>query len=137
MVLANLTYLDSLNRYIVLSSYKALMAICDQKVVSTQPESNYMSRAELDKRRRSGASKCVQTFIRRFLSAMRLSSHTSRTSQYHRKRMIRVHTTGGRGSFRGKTDVHAEISIKIAEYTPTPTYVCDRNALSDTHIPVQ
>jgi hypothetical protein len=37
MALANLTYLDSLNRYIVLSSYKALMVICDQKVVSTQP----------------------------------------------------------------------------------------------------
>jgi hypothetical protein len=40
MALANLTYLDSLNRYIVLSSYKALMAICDQKVVSTQPRDN-------------------------------------------------------------------------------------------------
>jgi hypothetical protein len=33
------------------------------------------------------------------------------------RRIIRVHTTGGRGSFRGKIDVYAEISIKIAEYT--------------------
>jgi hypothetical protein len=35
---------DSLNRYIVSCSYKALMAICDQKVVSTEPHSIYHNR---------------------------------------------------------------------------------------------
>ena len=37
MVFANLTYLDSLNRYIVLCSYKALMDLCERRVVSTEP----------------------------------------------------------------------------------------------------
>jgi hypothetical protein len=31
MVFANLTYLDSLNRYIVLCSYKALMGLSEKK----------------------------------------------------------------------------------------------------------
>ena len=37
MVFANLTYLDSLNRYIVLCSYKALMELSEKRLVSTEP----------------------------------------------------------------------------------------------------
>ena len=35
MVFANLTYLDSLNRYIVLCSYKDLLGISERSLVST------------------------------------------------------------------------------------------------------
>jgi hypothetical protein len=58
-----------------------------------------------------------------------LGLRTSRASQYHRKRIMRtrVHTTGGRDLFAEKSNVYAEISIKIAEYTPTP-HVCDRRS---------
>jgi hypothetical protein len=37
MVDANLTYLDSLNRYIVLWSYKALTGLSEKRLVSTKP----------------------------------------------------------------------------------------------------
>ena len=37
MVDANLTYLDSLNRYIVLWSYKALTGLLEKRLVSTKP----------------------------------------------------------------------------------------------------
>ena len=37
MVSANLICLDSLNRFIVLCSYKALMDLCERMVVSTEP----------------------------------------------------------------------------------------------------
>ncbi|MGB7954721.1 MAG: hypothetical protein WCF23_12150, partial [Candidatus Nitrosopolaris sp.] len=37
MVFANLTYLDSLNRYIVLWSYKALTGLSEKRLVSTKP----------------------------------------------------------------------------------------------------
>ena len=37
MVFANLTYLDTLNRYIVLCSYKALLGISERSLVSTEP----------------------------------------------------------------------------------------------------
>src|SRR6476646_5219329 len=37
MVFANLTYLDSLNRYIVLCPYKALMVLSEKRLVSTKP----------------------------------------------------------------------------------------------------
>ncbi|MGB6672653.1 MAG: hypothetical protein WBE34_09480, partial [Candidatus Nitrosopolaris sp.] len=36
-VFANLTYLDTLNRYIVLCSYKALLGISERSLVSTEP----------------------------------------------------------------------------------------------------
>jgi hypothetical protein len=37
MVFANRTYLDSLNRYIVLRYYKALLGISERSLVSTEP----------------------------------------------------------------------------------------------------
>jgi hypothetical protein len=37
MVDANLTYLDSLNRYIVLCYYKALTGLSEKSLVSTKP----------------------------------------------------------------------------------------------------
>jgi hypothetical protein len=37
MVFANRTYLDSLNRYIVLRYYKALLGISERSMVSTEP----------------------------------------------------------------------------------------------------
>ena len=37
MVFANLTYLDSLNMYIALYSYKALMGLSEKRLVSTEP----------------------------------------------------------------------------------------------------
>ena len=41
MVDANLTYLDSLNRYIVLCSYKALTGLSEKRLVSTKPNKTY------------------------------------------------------------------------------------------------
>ena len=38
MVFANRTYLDSLNRYIVLWSYKALTGLSEKRLVSTKPK---------------------------------------------------------------------------------------------------
>ena len=38
MVFANRTYLDCLNRYIVLRYYKALLGISERSLVSTEPE---------------------------------------------------------------------------------------------------
>jgi hypothetical protein len=40
MVFANRTYLDSLNRYIVLRYYKALLGISERSMVSTEPLSH-------------------------------------------------------------------------------------------------
>jgi hypothetical protein len=37
MIFANLTYLDSLNMYIVLCSYKALTGLSEKRLVSTKP----------------------------------------------------------------------------------------------------
>ncbi|MFZ0513710.1 MAG: hypothetical protein WAM14_19040, partial [Candidatus Nitrosopolaris sp.] len=36
-VFANLTHLESLNRYIVLCSYKALTGLSEKRLVSTKP----------------------------------------------------------------------------------------------------
>jgi len=47
MVFANLTYLDSLNRYIVLCPYKALMGLSEKRLVSTKPEYNYFIKYEI------------------------------------------------------------------------------------------
>jgi hypothetical protein len=41
MVDANLTYLDSLNRYIVLRYYKALLGISERSLVSPEPYLHY------------------------------------------------------------------------------------------------
>jgi hypothetical protein len=41
MVFANRTYLDSLNRYIVLRYYKALLGISERSMVSTEPSISY------------------------------------------------------------------------------------------------
>gem|GEM_PF-7062520 len=41
MVDANLTYLDSLNRYIVLCYYKALTGLSEKSLVSTKPISSF------------------------------------------------------------------------------------------------
>jgi hypothetical protein len=41
MVFATRTYLDSLNRYIVLRYYKALLGISERSMVSTEPLLGY------------------------------------------------------------------------------------------------
>jgi hypothetical protein len=41
MVDSNLTYLDSLNRYIVVWSYKALTGLSEKSLVSTKPGEDY------------------------------------------------------------------------------------------------
>ena len=43
MVDASLTYLDSLNRYIVLCYYKALTGLSEKSLVSTEPIRSYDS----------------------------------------------------------------------------------------------
>jgi hypothetical protein len=43
MVDANLTYLDSLNRYIVVWSYKALTGLSERSMVSTEPRKKQQS----------------------------------------------------------------------------------------------
>jgi hypothetical protein len=43
MVFANRTYLDSLNRYIVLRYYKALLGISERSLVSTEPRKKHQS----------------------------------------------------------------------------------------------
>ncbi|PWU81240.1 MAG: hypothetical protein DLM72_07955, partial [Candidatus Nitrosopolaris wilkensis] len=59
MVFANLTYLDSLNRYIVLWSYKALTGLSEKRLVSTKPSQPYIQHARFNKMASSGAKRTL------------------------------------------------------------------------------